>query len=455
MISWSEFCLKIFKLLIVAAPFPNTSGGGKRAFEILKVLPKFSCEATVVFPPVAMEYYLSQVQDPEKIQNELQKYIIDLERHGIIVDINSQNYLNFLYNQNSEKKLRKINVKLFFSKFSASIGTPLKIHWYLSKYPTISGEYDGIYAFHENFDSVLFTSIIAQKLKKPFCILLQLEPYNYPKELWSKYRIKNFREAINFFSELIFNITTLLCYKKMVRNKFFKGFMAVSPAPLEVSRLEHIRHTVLIPGNAFHKELVKFRKSYDKKSDYAVFFARISPEKGIFELPEIWKSVTMRQPLLHLFIIGKGEQRNIDLLKKLISQTNLEDKIKICGYISRYETLYSLISEAKVMVYPSHSDSFSLSLLESLAVGTPVVTYSIPAITSNYAGLSAVKIVKEGDIDAFIKECELFFNLSENEYNVLFSGEKIINFCNLHSSWENVALKEIESLKALFSLKIR
>ena len=54
------------------------------------------------------------------------------------------------------------------------------------------------------------------------------------------------------------------------------------------------------------------------------------------------------------------------------------DGVRLTGWLSK-EELYGLLSRAKVLLYPSHSDSFSIVVLESLACGTPVVAYASPA----------------------------------------------------------------------------
>jgi len=57
----------------------------------------------------------------------------------------------------------------------------------------------------------------------------------------------------------------------------------------------------------------------------------------------------------------------------------------LAGFLPK-EKYYETLARARALVYPSHSDSFSLVILESLAVGTPVVTYDIPGPRSVYGG---------------------------------------------------------------------
>jgi glycosyltransferase involved in cell wall biosynthesis len=56
------------------------------------------------------------------------------------------------------------------------------------------------------------------------------------------------------------------------------------------------------------------------------------------------------------------------------------------------------------MIYPSHSDAFSLSILESLALGTSVVAYDIAGPKSVFTDLFAVKFSREFDVLGLAKK---------------------------------------------------
>jgi glycosyltransferase involved in cell wall biosynthesis len=68
---------------------------------------------------------------------------------------------------------------------------------------------------------------------------------------------------------------------------------------------------------------------------------------------------------------------------ELARKLNIHDKILLTGHIPR-EELFMLKAKALVHLYPSHEDAFPYSVLESLALGTPVVAYDIPALRINF-----------------------------------------------------------------------
>ena len=98
------------------------------------------------------------------------------------------------------------------------------------------------------------------------------------------------------------------------------------------------------------------------------------------------------------------------------------------------DELYQELSTSSLMIYPSHSDSFSLSILQSIYLGTPVVAYDIAGI-SLYKNFSCVKLVKEFDIRKMVEVSR--YMLSNK--NISFNDGNIEDFINQHQDWCNVA----------------
>lgn len=195
---------------------------------------------------------------------------------------------------------------------------------------------------------------------------------------------------------------------------------------------------VLKPANAFDESLLKY--STLDKEDYAVFFARLIPEKGLFELPKIWSKVREKLPNAKLVVLGKFfnekyKRRFLSLIKGL--------GIEYKGFVSR-EELLKTVAKAKVVLNPTHYDHFSLTTLESLALKTPVVSYDIQAIKEIFGNQKAIKLVREFDVEGMAeKTVEV---LREKDYSDWFD-EEYEDFINLYKSWEKVADAEYNALK--------
>lgn len=123
----------------------------------------------------------------------------------------------------------------------------------------------------------------------------------------------------------------------------------------------------------------------------------------------------------------------------------LSDHIVYKGYLTGNE-LYDVVSKAKCVVYPSHEDTFSLSILESITVGTPVVSYDIPGPKSVFNGLPAVKFVREYDIDAMSKEVANLFKAGWEDYRKIVYNDKVESFIRDHTGWRNVSERLYEDL---------
>ncbi|MEM3226096.1 MAG: glycosyltransferase family 1 protein, partial [Saccharolobus sp.] len=67
------------------------------------------------------------------------------------------------------------------------------------------------------------------------------------------------------------------------------------------------------------------------------------------------------------------------------------------------------------------------------------VAYDIPAIRSVYKGINAVKIIKEFDKEGMASEALRLLSMSEKEIEDIMNDDYLINFLDLHSSWDNVA----------------
>jgi glycosyltransferase involved in cell wall biosynthesis len=108
------------------------------------------------------------------------------------------------------------------------------------------------------------------------------------------------------------------------------------------------------------------------------------------------------------------------------------------------EEKFEILSKAKALVLPTHQESFSVTILESLAVGTPVITYDLPSLTSIYK-FKPIFFVKEFDVVGIIKKAKEIIGMNEKQIEEMFSDEKLNKFLELHSSWDNVA-NAIDSL---------
>jgi glycosyltransferase involved in cell wall biosynthesis len=94
---------------------------------------------------------------------------------------------------------------------------------------------------------------------------------------------------------------------------------------------------------------------------------RISREKGVLELPEIYRKARLAIPDLRIVIAGSGPAES-ELRKALPEATFM-------GWISRGR-LAQLYAGLDMFVFPSQFDTFGNVILEAFSQGMPVVAYN-------------------------------------------------------------------------------
>jgi len=206
-----------------------------------------------------------------------------------------------------------------------------------------------------------------------------------------------------------------------------------------------VPYFILNPANAVDPELLNHRGV--GKDDYLVFYARMHPEKGIFELPKIIKILRDEYDGdVKLKVMGAFPNDGVRrVFFSLVRRYGVENNIEYLGFVSEEEK-HEIVAKAKVLIYPSHSDWFSLVILESLALGTPVVAYDIPGPKSVFSDLPGVLFVREFDVRGFAL---MVAHVLENYdyYLRLMHDEELLDFIRLHTSWDLVAKQVIDLIK--------
>jgi glycosyltransferase involved in cell wall biosynthesis/SAM-dependent methyltransferase len=134
-----------------------------------------------------------------------------------------------------------------------------------------------------------------------------------------------------------------------------------------------------------------------KRQFEAVFVGRHDPEKGLFDLVEIWTDVVKEHPEARLIMIGSCNPGTRERLVASIESHGLEDNIALMGVIDDPEK-FSLMKKSKVCLFPSHVEEWGIVPQEALACGLPVVAYDLPVYRENIKECAAVFTAPIGDI---------------------------------------------------------
>lgn len=127
---------------------------------------------------------------------------------------------------------------------------------------------------------------------------------------------------------------------------------------------------VLVPNIVELPERKNYRNEQsDSQSFTLVFLSRIHHKKGLELLFEALSKVDFD---FQLQIAGDGEEEYIAQLKKLSEELRIAQNIDWIGWIND-EPKYQLLANADLFALTSHNENFAMVVIESLAVGTPVL----------------------------------------------------------------------------------
>lgn len=124
----------------------------------------------------------------------------------------------------------------------------------------------------------------------------------------------------------------------------------------------HWAHEIFQPKTVSKLDVFNLR-NHEK---IVLFAGRLSLEKGIFDLVDVYNSLKEEIPELKLVFAGVGPAE--EKLKELIPEA------LFLGWVAK-EKLPEIYSAADLLILPSKFDTFSCVVLEALSCGLPVVAY--------------------------------------------------------------------------------
>jgi len=130
----------------------------------------------------------------------------------------------------------------------------------------------------------------------------------------------------------------------------------------------------VIPNGIDLKEYSIRKEKIQNSKKTILYLSRVFPKKGIENLIEAWSMIAKEDRKdWQIKIAGNGNERYIHQLKKLISESTLENEIKFIGPKygqDKIDTYY----QADLFVLPTLGENFGMVVAEALACGVPVIT---------------------------------------------------------------------------------
>lgn len=197
-------------------------------------------------------------------------------------------------------------------------------------------------------------------------------------------------------------------------------------------------------GFSFPKQIIKTPK---EKKPTLIFLGRVAKSKGVEDTIFVLEKLKDFYNL-QLWIVGKGNKNYIKDLKKLIKQSNLEDRVVLYGYVSEQKK-FELLSRAWILIHPSKTEGWGINVIEANSVGIPAVGYNVAGLKDSIQNNKTGLLTDINSCDDLAKKTALLLNDKEM-YKRL--SKKAIAWSR-HFDWQKAGEKTWGIIKELYEEK--
>ena len=262
----------------------------------------------------------------------------------------------------------------------------------------------------QNFANIItfFSTFIIKEIKTIFVDRNHIDELNF----YNNYKEKFKKKLIKYLIKMTYPKANLIIG---ISNKLSKDLSILIKSKVK---------TVYSPS--FDRNIIKKAKQriiLSNKYKYIINVSRFSKRKDHETTLKAFQIITNQTKKIKLILIGYGPE-----YKKIISMAknlNIYDKIII---INKTYNPYPYIKRSKILFTTSIYEGFPNTLVESLTIGTPVISTNMNAgaseILSNGKGGELIKI---GDYINLSKKIMFFLNSPKKLLNKTHYAQKTLN----------------------------
>ena len=157
--------------------------------------------------------------------------------------------------------------------------------------------------------------------------------------------------------------------------------------------------------------LEKFKYETEKENYFAVS-SQLIKRKRIDKIIKVFSEyVKEEDSTCKLYIMGEGEER--ENLEALAEELKISNNVIFTGKLN-HSDLIEILKKSKAMLVYTEKDNNMVSIVESIALATPIITTSVP-YNSSYIKANELGIVKD--------------DWNEDDLNKIARDNKYINNC--------------------------
>jgi glycosyltransferase involved in cell wall biosynthesis len=185
---------------------------------------------------------------------------------------------------------------------------------------------------------------------------------------------------------------------------------------------------------------LRSRLGVSPKEIMILTMARLVPEKGLEYLIEAAAQLRLAAPQCKTVIAGDGPARC--RLERLMWELGVSDRVTFLGY---RQDVDELLAACDLIVLPSLREGLSISLLEAMAAGKPIVASRIGSHVEVLSQANTAKLVTPADVRALsdaildlICDQEMMIRLGTNarrQFELGYTeGRMLSAYCDLYRS---------------------
>ena len=212
--------------------------------------------------------------------------------------------------------------------------------------------------------------------------------------------------------------------KSCVKNSKLKSILGAVEARYYRNKKIYTKQIdyIITPSEFYKKKLIEDGISEDKieaihnfintsdynletvDNGYALYFGRLSKEKGILNLLDAFSKLNIGK----LHIAGVGEEK--DAIEKFIKKEKLSNRVKLLGFLNK-DKMKEEVRKCKFVVVPSiWYENCPYSIIETLAIGKPVIGSNMGGIPELVDNGKCGFIYKANDINDLSDKMKQLFN---------------------------------------------
>jgi hypothetical protein len=186
----------------------------------------------------------------------------------------------------------------------------------------------------------------------------------------------------------------------------------------------------------------------EKDAFLLLYTGRFAPIKGVSYLAQAIKLVAEKIPDLVCVMCGNMDgDRESEKIREFIRDNELEKHIRLEGFIKN-NLLGPYLSACDSLVLPSLMEATSISMLEAMTVGRPVIGSRVGGIAETVIEKETGILVRPADSEDLARGIMDFWEMDNRELMGVNAKKHIEEF-----TWRNIALKTAEFYRGLIVSK--